>query len=318
MTLSCQKLTHIPSTESDVDSDIDPTRRALLGLLAGVTLLGACPVLAGTKHGAKREPPLETKIDRYISRMRRQGKIATDERTAWSVYDFTTRRKLVSINETVPFQSASMIKPFVALAFFYRVKEGRLRYLPQHHRKLEAMLRWSNNQATNYFIDLICGRSRNPRTIERLLKSHEPSIFKQTRIVEHIPSGGRSYRNLASAQDYSRFLYALWYDRFPYSREIKFLMGLPNRDRLSTGVANIPSDTKVYDKTGSTARLCGNMGILVARDRRGRGYPYTMIGIIQKSHRASDYRRWSKSRGDIIREVSRMSYDHISHLNGFV
>jgi beta-lactamase class A len=126
-----------------------------------------------------------------------------------------------------------------------------------------------------------------------------------------IPPGGRTYRNLASAHDYSRFLYALWYDQLPYATEVKTLMALPNRDRINSDVPEIPASTKVYDKTGTTARLCGNMGIVEARGRDGKSYPYIFVAIIEKSARARQYSRWIKSRGDVVREVSAMTYAYM-------
>ncbi len=71
---------------------------------------------------------VETAVESYIKRLRQQGKIADDERTGWSVYDFTTGEKLVTINEDVQFQAASLVKPFIAAAFFHKVKEGELVY----------------------------------------------------------------------------------------------------------------------------------------------------------------------------------------------
>ena len=258
---------------------------------------------------------LEQKINAYIRNLRKQGVIGPDEKTAWSVYDFTGKRKLVSINENAHLQAASMIKPFIGLAYFYKVKKlnsGRFRYQRKDRKKMRAMLNYSSNQATNYFIDLVGQKgsySSKPRQVEKVLKSHAPGIFIQTRIVEHIPRNGRTYRNQASARDYSRFLHALWYNELPYSKELKRLMGLPNRDRIYHGVKQMPKGTKIYDKTGTTARLCGDMGIVEAKGKNGRSYPYTFIAIIEKKHSAKNYRRWATRRSNIIRKVSGMVYD---------
>jgi beta-lactamase class A len=159
------------------------------------------------------------------------------------------------------------------------------------------------------------GRGRGPREVEHILKAYSSGVFRQTKIVELIPSGGKSYKNLASAHDYSRFLYALWHDNFPYSAELRRLMSLPNNDRIFKGARRIPNRTDVYDKTGTTARLCGNMGILVARGRNGRQYPYTLIGIIEKKRRTRNLTRWINSRGDVIREVSNKVYLHMRSIH---
>ncbi len=290
------------------DLEIDLSRRKFLitvGSLSCAAALGLLP--DESLAAAGRATALERKVESYIKRLRRQGVLSRRDATAWSVYDFTSGKKLVSINENTPYQSASMIKPFVAAAYFYKVKDRKLAYNFNRKAKLEAMIQHSSNRATNYFIDLVAG-NKSPREVERVLKRNAPGVFRQTRIVERIPRSGRTYRNRASARDYSRFLYALWNDQIPYAQDLKYLMRLPNRDRIYTGVSNIPRETRVYDKTGTTARLCGDMGILVARGRNGRSYPYTFIGIIQRSSRARNYTAWVKSRGNVIRQVSNMVY----------
>jgi beta-lactamase class A len=256
---------------------------------------------------------LQTRLVRLVKRLRAQGVIRSDEKTSWSVYDFTGRKKLVSINENVPRQAASMIKPFVAQAFFYTADEARARYSAGVRRTMERMIRNSSNTATNEIMDLVSRHNGGggPRAVERVLKRHAGGVFKQTSIVEYIPANGRTYRNQASARDYSRFLWALWHDRLPNARELRSLMSLPNHDRITRGVAGMPHDVRVYDKTGSTARLCGNMGIIECHDRRGRPRPYTFIGIIEKSHRTSAYGTWITARSNAIRKVSGLVYDYM-------
>jgi beta-lactamase class A len=185
---------------------------------------------------------------------------------------------------------------------------------------MEAMIQRSDNRATNYFIELLNRTSRRsgPAEAEHTLKQRHPGVFRHTRIVEQIPSGGRTYRNRASALDYHRFLQALWYDQLPYSGELRRLMYLPNRDRVYTGAPGVPRGTAVIDKTGTTARLCGDMGILVARGRDGRSYPYTFIGIIEKARPTRNYGAWQAARGDVIREVSSMAYAHLRQMYDLV
>ena len=87
-------------------------------------------------------------------------------------------------------------------------------------------------------------------------------------------------------------------------------MSLPGRDRLYNGTP-IPRGTLVYNKTGSTARLCGDMGILVAKDRKGNRYPYALVGIIERDTRASNYGNWMLTRGNVIRQVSTLVYKEL-------
>lgn len=253
-------------------------------------------------------------VNSQIQEMRRRGQVASDERTAWSVYDFTTGQKLVSINEDVPLQAASLIKPFVALAFFHKVKNDELIYGPKSRQHMQQMLQHSSNSSTNWVMRHVGG----PDAVQAILKQHYGGIFADTSIMEYIPASGRTYRNRASAHDYSRFLYALWNDSIPSAQEIKRLMSLPGPNRLTTGTgtADIPRETSVYNKTGSTAMLCGDIGILVIEGRDGRHYPYTVVGIIEKDSRAPDYNTWIHSRGDVIRRVSNLVYNEVSRRHG--
>lgn len=292
--------------------EINYGRRQCLKSLAVISLLSK-GFLHSDASSAATKTSIQNRVNRYIRRLRYYGLIKPDEKTAWSVFDLKKNDKLVSINENKPYQSASMIKPFIALAYFYKLKYDKknFKYTPAIRRKMEAMIRDSSNSATNYFIKIISKKpkSKRPAEVEKILKKHAPGIFQHTQIREYIPRNGRTYRNKAAARDYSRFLYALWHNDLPYATELKRLMGLKNSDRMTTGVDNIPKLTKVYDKTGTTARLCGDMGIMVAQGRNGHSYPYTFIAIIEKKHRARNYSQWAKSRSNIIRSVSGMVYD---------
>jgi beta-lactamase class A len=293
------------------DSFLHPTRREFLAALAscsGPLLLGS-PFLARARGGGLA---LQRQVVALVRRMRSQGLIRPEEKTSWSVYDFTTRQKLVAINEDIPRQAASMIKPFVAQAYFFELERsrGNMHFTYEVRRTMERMIRRSSNTATNRIMAIVSSHegNRGPRDVERVLKKNAPGIFRETRIVETIPANGRTYRNLASAHDYSRFLYALWHDRLPYAQELRKIMSLPNRDRISHGVSSIPQGVKVYDKTGSTARLCGNMGIIEAHGRGGRRYPYTFVGIIERPSRAKNYSAWITRRSNAIRAVSDLVY----------
>jgi len=262
---------------------------------------------------SRRVRDLEAAVEAYIKDLRRKGRISKDERTGWSVYDFTTGEKLVTINEEIQFQAASLIKPFIAAAFFHRVKKKELIYGPRSRRHMERMIHYSNNPSTNWVMRQVGG----PRAVQRILEQNYPGIFRATSIVEYIPAGGKTYRNKASARDYSRFLYALWKGKIVGAREIKRLMSLPGTDRIYTGAESVPVGTRVLNKTGSTARLCADMGILSVQGPDGKRYPYTLIGIIEKQGKASNYSAWIRSRAEVIREVSDIVYQGIARRHGF-
>lgn len=252
------------------------------------------------------ETSVERGIEELIGQMRRQGKLDRDESTAWMVYDLTSGKSVVDINADKTFQAASMIKPFVALAFFHRVKQGELIYGQRSRRKMEAMIQRSDNGAANWVMRYAGGPSR----CEEILRNEYGHIFKDTRITEYIPPGGRTYKNRALPSDYVRFLLALWRNELPYGKEMRRLMSLPGRDRLYNGTP-IPRGTLVYNKTGSTAHLCGDMGILVPRDRQGRRYPYALVGVIERVSRPKNYGNWMLTRGNVIRKVSTLVYEEM-------
>lgn len=245
----------------------------------------------------------EKSIEEYIDKLRRKGRIKRDESTGWMVYDLEKDQSLVDINADQEFQAASMIKPFVALAFFHQVKNKKFKYGPRSRRKMVAMIQRSSNSATNW----VMRQAGGPKKCESILKKYYSHIFKKTEIKEYIPANGRTYLNSSPPSDYVRFLRALWNKELPYGKEIRRLMALPGRDRLYHGTP-IPRGTLVYNKTGSTAHLCGDMGILVPKTKKGGRYPYVIVGIIEKRSRPSNYGRWMDSRSRVIREVSTMVY----------
>jgi beta-lactamase class A len=244
------------------------------------------------------------RINDYVQGLRKKGLVAGDEQTSWLVYDLGSDRGVADINGEIPRQAASMIKPLVMLAFFHQVERGRLVYGETSRAYLEAMIQRSSNSATNWAIDQIGG----PERVHALLREHYGAMLPQTRVVEKIAAGGRTYRNKASAQDYARFLRAAWQDRLPRSAEMLRILNLPGRDRLFYGAASIPVGTQVFDKTGSTAMLCGDMGILVARRQGGGTLPYIVVGIIEKASCTSRYSAWIGARSAVIRQVSDLVY----------
>jgi beta-lactamase class A len=249
---------------------------------------------------------MEESIADYIDRLKNKGVIDNDEVTGWMVYDLENDQSLASINADVEFQAASMIKPFVALAFFHQVKAGKLTYDVKSKRQMEAMIQRSSNSATNFLMR----RAGGPAQCDAILKRYYGHIFKKTDIKEYIPADGRTYLNSAPPVEYVKFLRALWNMDMPYSQEIRRVMALPGRDRLYYGTS-IPQGTLVYNKTGTTARLCGDMGILVTKTRKGKAYPYVIVGIIERKTKAPDYGQWMAARGRVIRNVSTLVYEEL-------
>lgn len=268
--------------------------------------LVARPKITKTVQVAAGDDNFKSSVENLIAGLRNKGIIDTEESMAWVVYDLEQDRNIVSINGDKDFQAASMIKPFVALAYFHLVNENKLSYNSQARGKMESMIQRSSNTATNWAMKQVGG----PAQCNAILKKHYGHIFKKTEVKEYIPAGGRTYLNSAPPSDYVRFLRALWNQELPYSKEIRRLMALPGRDRLYYGTP-IPRGTLVYNKTGSTARLCGDMGILVPKTKKGGRYPYVVVGIIERKSKAANYGQWMNSRGQVLRQISTLVYEEL-------
>ncbi|MGB9598041.1 MAG: serine hydrolase, partial [Candidatus Poribacteria bacterium] len=251
---------------------------------------------------------IQSALEFFIADMYFSGKLDFEERTSWMAYDLVRKETLVAIEPDTPMQSASMIKPFVALAFFHKVYKGEFEYTKQDERLLRLMIQHSWNTATNKFMQKVGGFKK----VNELLHDNYPDIFQYTDIVEYIPEGGLTYKNRASASDYNRFLIALWEGTIPYADEIRYFMGLASPDRSG----DILPITTVYHKSGTTARMCGDMAILETKTENGL-CAYTFIGIIERDDSVQAYMRWKRIRVGVIRQASTMVYNAMKEKYNF-
>ena len=253
----------------------------------------------------------EESIDQYIKGLRFKGILASTDRTSFVVYDVTQQKKVVSINEDQTMMAASLIKNFIMLAYFHEVKHKRLEHTSENRRQLRLMIQKSANTSTNHFIKLLGG----PRGVQRILKWNYP-YFNQTRIVEYIPPTGRTYRNTTSARDLNKFYNQLWLGNLPYSNKMKYYFGLPNGDRIHDKTC-IPSNVRVYHKTGTVYGLVGDSGILAIIDSQGKQRAYIFTGMIEDQTKTSNRNRseafwsWVGRRSDTLRRVSEAAYEYI-------
>jgi beta-lactamase class A len=237
--------------------------------------------------------------------------LANTDRTSFVVYDATKQKKVVSINEDRTMMAASLIKNFVMLAYFHEVKHKRLEHTNKNRQQLRRMIQNSANTSTNYFIRLLGG----PSGVARILKWNYP-YFKQTRIVEYIPAGGRTYRNMTSAHELNVFYNQLWLGNLPYSNKMKYYLGLPNGDRMHDRTC-LPSNVRVYHKTGTVYGLVGDSGILAITDSEGKQRAYIFTGMIEDQTKTSNHNRseafgvWVQRRSNTLRRVSEAVYEYI-------
>ena len=254
---------------------------------------------------------LEASVDQYIKGLRFRGVLSSTDRTSFVVYDVTKQKKVVSINEDQTMMAASLIKNFIMLAYFHEVKHKRLEHTAENRRQLRQMIQKSANTSTNYFIRLLGG----PRGVGRILKWNYP-FFNQTSIVEYIPPSGRTYRNTTSARDLNKFYNQLWLGNLPYSNKMKYYFGLPNGDRMHDKTC-IPSNVRVYHKTGTVYGLVGDSGILAIIDSQGKQRAYIFTGMIEDRTKTSNHNRseafwsWVGRRSNTLRRVSEAVYEYI-------
>ena len=257
----------------------------------------------------------EESIDQYIKVLRNKGVLADTDRTSFVVYDVTKQKKVVSINEDRPMMAASLIKNFVMLAYFHEVKYKRLEHTTKNRQQLRLMIQRSANTSTNYFIRLLGG----PRGVARILKWNYP-YFKQTRIVEYIPAGGRTYRNMTSAHEMNIFYNQLWLGNLPYSNKMKYYLGLPKADRMHDRTC-LPSNVRVYHKTGTVYGMVGDSGVLAITDSEGKQRAYIFTGMIEDQTKTANRNRseafwsWVARRSNTLRRVSEAVYEYIYEIH---
>jgi beta-lactamase class A len=264
------------------------------------------------------DSPLEASFELYIKNRRSRRILSTTDRTSFVVYDISKNKKIVSINEDRQMMAASLIKNFVMLAYFHEVKQGRQAHTATNRGHLTAMIKRSSNPSTNYFIRLLGG----PARVNRILKVNYP-YFKQTHIVEYIPQGGRTYRNMTSASDLGTFFLRLWHERLPYSGKMKWYFKLKNGDYIFKKTY-IPSSVTVYNKTGTVYGLVGDGGILVFRDPQGKSRSYVFVGLMEdrtktnRKNRWQSFTKWRNRRTYILRRLSERAYKYIyeNHYGG--
>ena len=264
------------------------------------------------------DSPLEASFELYIKNRRSRRVLSTTDRTSFVVYDISKNKKVVSINEDQQMMAASLIKNFVMLAYFHEVRHGRQAHTAINRGHLTAMIQRSNNLSTNYFIRLLGG----PARVTRILKANYP-YFKQTRIVEYIPRGGRTYKNMTSARDLGTFFLRLWQGRLPHSEKMKWYFKLKNGDYIFKRTY-IPSSVTVYNKTGTVYGLVGDGGILVFRDPQGKHRPYIFVGLMEDRTKTSyknrwqSFAKWRNQRTYILRRLSERAYKYIyeNHYGG--
>lgn len=321
--------------DNDPNEQIDLGRRNLmlklpLGIAACYSLFNsgnaesAVQRRKSSKTPRKRKPEyqspnisqsLEDILNNQMTIEKSSGHLPSDVNLSIVVYDHDLdpiNAELASINGDAKTQAASMIKPFVALAYLEKFWDS---YKDDSNARLalERMIQHSDNVYTNWIMQKVGG----PVGVQNFLNSNYSGIFKNTEIIDYIPltdkevnmakslklvdvpSGSSYYSNLTSAQDYSRFLYALWNKTInpEISGEILRLMSLEKEwIRVKTGIPAVPKDTVVYDKTGTTARVYGDAALMKVV-HNGGSHTFSFVGVFERPSPYPNYKRWKAKCG---------------------
>ena len=263
-----------------------------------------------TNNTSSVDSMLESRMDAFIKDLRRAGHLNSTDGISVTVYDIDHDKKFVGINEDYRRMAASTIKDFVMLAIFSQIHDKKLQYTNNIKSLIQQSIQHSSNSATNMLMGILGG----PSQVNRILSQHFP-YFKETEVVEYIPSGGRTYKNTTSTHDLSIFYNQLWKGNLPHADEMKRYLSLPKRDRLFDGTC-IPSGTRVLNKTGTVYGLVADSVILVMKDDKGKSHPYIINVMIEdktKPHAngSGQSGEWIRYRSNLIRELSEGAYGYL-------
>ena len=307
-------------------------RRRLLRGAAGVTAGLGLGLFSTSVASGERSPvyevesvyelggrKLQDKIEEYINKDQTYREVQNIERTGVVVFGLESESFLVQVNEYADLQAASMIKPFIVLAFLCLSHRGKDKYkldfgeVSQDH--INKCIRDSDNKSTNWLMEE-CGKAldmgglTSPLAVSLILKEYFPDIAKLVDIVEFIPDNGRTYKNKAQPRAYSKLLYSLVKNQDPEFQILRSAMELDSKyDRLYQ-----PNDggKVLFNKTGSTSRANGDFGVVETKS----GKRYIIAIMIDRTERYPDalggYSKWQDDvGGKVVQNISKLVYEYI-------
>ena len=272
-------------------------RRTFLRLSAATAILNPFSI----DYAVGEEMPLTQPIEQQIIKMMKAGRIESDEVVAFLVYDHTADKLLVARHANIPLQTASTVKPMLGLAALLDVKNGSIKDDNDFKIHFEKMIAKSDNDSTNIIFDKVKG----PHRAEKILRDNYPEIFKGIRIVEVIPSEGKTYENRASAMDHFRFWKALYENKVHGAGRIKKEMYRATATIFPWSAKE--SDADVYHKIGKTAHQKSGVGTVIRKDKSGKEHAYTIVAILEKNQRPKDreeYRKYNARVDDVLQDLS--------------
>ncbi len=283
------------------------------------------------KYEASQGSP-ENIIQNTIAALRKNDKLPNRniEKSAWSVYDLRENKSIAQINEKEPMRAASMIKPFVALAYLLSRKNP---ITPFEKEKVQFIIDYdpkklvsgkiaygsSNAEKANYTTTQLMQAVKEntwhqgtpPEAVMAVLTKYLPKeVMNGVSIVETIPTSWQTYKNTLTTWSVMEFYKFIYQNKTvePYKTLLALLM-TPKRDAIADETS-IPTKIRVANKSGYTGLSRGDGGIIFAFDKNGNEHPYIFVGMFSRNnikYNATD----GKNRSNVIRTVSGKIYSSL-------
>lgn len=257
---------------------------------------------------------MSSSLNRYLVALRRCGWLRSYDRPRVLVYDHRNHQ-LVGIQHRAKTSAASLIKPFVMFAVYYRARRRGIRavaFPSRVQRQIDRMMRVSSNRDTNRLIRYLGNGSpaRGMAYINRLIRRFG---MRNTRVVELIPAGGRTYRNYTTAWDMNMLFHHIYRRNVlsrSYTRKVMRVMLASRDNRGRTYYLKAKYGAQAATKTGYTKCTNGVAGIFFNRGVRGLSiYNYVAILTRPLLKDANEW-RWRKISSAVIKRISEITYTY--------
>jgi len=250
---------------------------------------------------------LETQINHFIGYLRDHGVMPASEQTSFYVYDINKDYVAASINIDEPRMAASLIKPFVMAAAYDKVARGGGAMPSAVRRNIRRMIQHSSNEATNRVIEFVGGVSAVQAYLDRT------ALFSATRIVETIPSGGRTYRNMTSAHDLNIFLNQLHHGTLVSGTASTAMLDILDgyhTSRIDERILPLRGVRNLAGKTGTVYGMNGEAAIVTYMNKAGQQRPFIFTAIFEDRTMSTSHHRdmsWAPRRSEIMRRVAELT-----------
>ncbi len=245
---------------------------------------------------------LNQEVEKKIQSLRAAGKLEKDDHVSVVAFDLENEHFMAHVESTEPRNAASLIKPFIMLAAYHKVKTGTP--APEWlERQIEQMIVNSNNPASRKVLRFIGG----PEEAQRIITQYG---FANTKLKEYIPSNGRTYKNQTSANDLNVLLYQLHHgqvvDRDYSTRMLRYL------DQYTT--SRLASFESQY-----TIGLAGKTGYVAGTQAEAtqvtlpNGKKYNFVAIVEnKSNPRRQDLEWHNNSREALKELFSTVHAHAS------